>query len=180
MGERGLANVQIQPTQAALKETENEEKPMKWRHAWHNHCENSLSFTQKSKMGQVICNRQFCQLQCPDNTRYVDGKPRVSCTRFYDTSDFTEEYRWSDEIGSCRVCKKPKKIHDPRKDLEYSCHVELIDGKQIEKCDVTCRPGFIFHDRDVDSYTIQCDIETEKWSGVKHMTDKLQCRKSIF
>ena len=115
MGERGLANVQIQPTQAALKEyvqkiksyehsyapsfmtrspitvfernkeTETEEKPMKWRHAWHNHCENSLSFTQKSKMGQVICNRQFCQLQCPDNTRYVDGKPRVSCTRFYDT-----------------------------------------------------------------------------------------------
>ena len=67
------------------KETETEEKPMKWRHAWHNHCENSLSFTQKSKMGQVICNRQFCQLQCPDNTRYVDGKPRVSCTRFYDT-----------------------------------------------------------------------------------------------
>ena len=67
------------------KETESDEKPMKWRHAWHNHCENSLSFTQKSKMGQVICNRQFCQLQCPENTRYVDGKPRISCTRFYDT-----------------------------------------------------------------------------------------------
>ena len=64
---------------------ESDEKPMKWRHAWHNHCENSLSFTQKSKMGQVICNRQFCQLQCPENTRYVDGKPRISCTRFYDT-----------------------------------------------------------------------------------------------
>ena len=48
-----------------------------------------------------------------------------------------------------------------------------MDGKQIEKCDITCRPGFIFHDRDVDSYTIQCDIETEKWSGVKQMTKKL-------
>ena len=83
------------------------------------------------------------------------------------------EYRWSGNLGSCRVCPKPK-VHDPRHDLQYAC--KATDGREV--CSVTCRDGFVFHDRSVDSYTISCEIETQTWSDVD--PDALQCRKSLF
>ena len=85
----------------------------------------------------------------------------------------TTQYRWSGELGSCRICPKPK-IHDPRHDLQYAC--ELVNGKEM--CHVSCREGFVFHDKNVESYQITCDVQTQKWSNIE--PELLQCRKSIF
>ena len=93
-------------------------------------------------------------------------------------SDQTELYRWNAQIGSCRVCPKPKEIHDPRGDLNYACHVVVEGSREVEVCDVSCRHGFVFHEKEIKSFEIKCDIDTESWSGVNR--EKLQCRRNIF
>jgi len=131
------------------------------------------SMRAKIGLGQVNCNRQFCQLECPPESRYIDGKSKIACEKYYETSTMSTEYRWNGNLGSCRVCPKPK-VHDPRHDLQYACKA----SNGLEVCTVTCRDGFVFHDSSIDSYTISCNVETQSWSNVDPKA--LQCRKSLF
>ena len=67
------------------KENEEPTKESMWRYSWHNFCSTSHAFNKKAKLGQINCARQFCNLQCPHQTKYIDGKKRISCSKHYDT-----------------------------------------------------------------------------------------------
>ena len=43
------------------------------------------SMRAKISLGQVNCNRQFCQLECPPESRYIDGKSKIACEKYYET-----------------------------------------------------------------------------------------------